>query len=337
MRQQGGVSLTTAIEEAISEADQEAAALANDEFLALVRELAAGTMPDDAAPARTSFDYWGPRGLVLDSPVAPGVDYYRLVDNDAEADAAMAAGEPPLHGHRGLSTQELNHQQFLQYEGPNRLFNRTTDGRIESMDDPDNGTFIPIWNSEGATGNGTERERLLENFQRTAPEMLDPPSVLPQNPGVDLAAAFGLRPATADLAAPLRTADGLLMERIMRLKPMAPAYPGVTPAPGNLLDPSRLNTGDGWGDRVRGYEWFRRQGVPDAAPDAHMPQGRVRGGGILTPELVAPDNRFRLPETDMPQVSPYRDERGPAPAPSERTQSLIPLAQAWPALLGQAS
>lgn len=81
---------------------------------------------DDRAAGR--YDYWGGgvgkklnqvlRGL----PAAPDDSYYRLVDSDEEAAAALEAGERPLHGHPDLSEETFSRLQQLQYELPGRLY-----------------------------------------------------------------------------------------------------------------------------------------------------------------------------------------------------------------------
>lgn len=172
---------------------------------------------------RTLFDYWGPRGFALDYPIAPGVDYYRLVDDDEEAMAAIAAGELPLHGHRGMDPDELTRQQTLQYEGPNRLYARDAAGHVVELDsnheeDDYERPFVPIYNSEGfPAGNPENRRMLMDYLRRSAPYMLErpgtfsppPPQTGPQgrngSTGAMLAAALlgSARPQTVDLVAAL--------------------------------------------------------------------------------------------------------------------------------------
>ena len=84
--------------------------------------------PTDESPDPGTYDYWGGgvgkksnevlRGL----PAAPDDSYYRLVDSDEEAQAAIEAGEKPLHGHPDLSEETLTRLQQLQYELPGRLY-----------------------------------------------------------------------------------------------------------------------------------------------------------------------------------------------------------------------
>lgn len=303
-----------------------------------------------AKPRSTLFDYWGPRGFVLDSPVAPGIDYYRLVNEDTGAAEAMAAGEPPLHGHRGMTPQQLEQQRVLQWEGPNRLFNRTTDGRVESMDDPDNGTFVPLWNSEGETGGLHERQRLIEHLLQTNPDLLREPGVLPvpgtsaAPPLIDLAAAFRPRvslatpamlaqmrtPSGHDIVTPLWQAGapaltretpqfGITVEERLERRPHLKGRSPSGPPPVDLADPSRLDHGPSYGNRLDYYQRFRRQGVPDS--------GR-------------PDSYDERPEQFLQQDMPRRlldftDEPAPPPPAGLRTEGVIPLAQAWPHLLGR--
>lgn len=131
------------------------------------------------------FDYWGPKGFALDFPVAPSLDYYRLVGSDEEAEAALAAGEPPVRGDRRMRPGDLEQQRLLQWEGPNRIFARDQTGRPMLFDvEPDETepteperVFRPLWNSEGfPEGSPENRAKLTDHLRRTAPDLLQRPA-----------------------------------------------------------------------------------------------------------------------------------------------------------------
>lgn len=132
------------------------------------------------------YDYWGPKGFLLDFPASPGPDYYRLVNEDAEAEEAISVGEPPLRGHRGMRMAELEQQRVLQWEGPNRIFTRDQAGRPMVFDiEPDEEAieadagrvFAPLWNSEGYPhGSPENRARLTDHLRRAAPDLLERPA-----------------------------------------------------------------------------------------------------------------------------------------------------------------
>lgn len=276
------------------------------DIASIVREALAllgarGAAPPPLPPSL--HDYWGPRGFVLDSPVAPGVDYYRLVNEDTEADEALAAGEPPLHGHRGMSPVELEQQRMLQWEGPNRLFNRTTDGRVESMDDPDDGTFVPLWNSEGDTGGPVERERLLEHLLRTDPDLLREPGVLPQP--IESLRKTSAAPGRADLAAAFRPARADLTRRV---------------AGGESI----FDNHDRMQERaVRGIP-SQREGDIAVPSFMEQPTRSFPMPGVI-PLDSGPTTPPDMPHDLLPMGRP----------PVERASGVIPLAQAWPQLLGR--
>jgi len=87
------------------------------------------TAATTAPPGRNLYFGGDPRNPgFLYAEAAPGPNYYRVVNSDAEAVAAIAAGELPVHGHADLPPAAQSTLVDLQYNLPGRIYGRDASG-----------------------------------------------------------------------------------------------------------------------------------------------------------------------------------------------------------------
>ena len=286
---------------------------------AVLSQLAA--LIDAQRPQKQLFDYWGPRGLMLDYPHAPTPDDYRLVGSDKEADDAIAAGEYPLHGHRGMKPEALEHQRLLQWEGPNRIFGVTKDGRVEILDDPDT-TAQPVWNSETGGGEGWEnRRRILEHLRRTAPEMLERPAGIDMppaghemwrqqlerefefDPNLDLGARTSRLPALGEVARRLMAGGESILENNFEMQDRARAQI-PSQREGDIAVPDFYRPGQGY-PMPSVVPWDSGPTTPPfmpmLPPPSSIPQTPVQrtDDADLVSAIMAALNLYRQPDPGM--------------------------------------
>lgn len=131
---------------------------------------AAAGMQDDY-PDEGTYDYFDGRtgAIYRGLPAAPTPDSYRLVDEDSEAQAALDAGELPLHGHADMDPHALAQLQQLQYEQPGRLFGRDQGGEMQDLADAGPDAAPPLYNYEadhGASGDRAVNQELNHRLLR---------------------------------------------------------------------------------------------------------------------------------------------------------------------------
>lgn len=115
-------------------------------------------MQDDY-PDEGTYDYFDGRtgAIYRGLPAAPTPDSYRLVNEDSEAQAALDAGELPLHGHADMDPHALAQLQQLQYEQPGRLFGRDQGGEMQDLADAGPDAAPRLYDFEGDHAAGIDR------------------------------------------------------------------------------------------------------------------------------------------------------------------------------------